>query len=114
MEQKVFWDERHASSGWWVLKIGDLRVTVEDCQKCGINTDRHFCYSGRMPSGNTTLCTDLKAKTIEEAKIELLTIYLDRFKTENRHYREMIENNNRCIEEICLMIKNDSKKKETI
>ena len=111
MEQKVFWDERHASSGWWMLTIGDLKVTVEDCQKCGISTDLHFCYSGQMPSGSTAVRASLKAKTIEEAKIELLTVYLNKFETEDRRHRKIIESNKRCIEEICLKLKNDLKKK---
>ena len=112
MNKKVFWDDNHAELGWWILTINNNSITLYDCTKYGKpNMPCAFCYSGMMPNGSYAKDVALKADCIDDAKEELLWIYLEQIESQTRCYRKTIETNELAADEICILLDSDVKEK---
>ena len=112
MDKRVFWDDNHAELGWWILTINNNSITLYDCKKYGKpNMTCAFCYSGITPKGSYAKDVALKADCIDDAKKELLGIYLEQIESQTRCYRKTIENNELAADEICILLDGDAKEK---
>lgn len=116
---RFYWNDRKMGRGIHELITGQngyASITLYDIQAFRqIEAEAGkplFAYSGIMPDGVYHSMSSLKARNVENAKMEVLKIYKRKLKEENAQHEKCIRENEETLKELELLIQTQRDKRE--